>query len=92
MMRKNKALAVAVVGLFLSTAPIGCASQLGGKSKQQVVKADDGGEEEVLSVDEDPDRDEFGRPKDDTTGGFFVSAAYLGMSLAGSLLPLLLLL
>ena len=87
---KNKAPAIALLLLVAFAAPIGCSSELGGKPKPEIVKAEDGGEEEVLT--EDSDRDEFGRPKEQGAGGFFVSVTYLGMSLAGALLPFLFLL
>jgi len=91
--RKNKALAIAVLLLVLGGAVGGCSAQLGGKSNPQIVKAEDGGEEEVLTEDED--RDEFGRPKNDgATGaqGVFVSLTYLTMSIGAALMPFLLLL
>jgi hypothetical protein len=90
MVRKNKALAIALLLFIAFGAPIGCSGDLGGKPKPQVVQAEDGGEEEVLT--EDDDRDEFGRPKEEGAGGFFMSVTYLGMSLAGALLPFLFLL
>jgi len=91
--RKNKALAVAVLLLVLVAALGGCSAQLGGKSRPQVVKAEDGGEEEVLT--EDDDRDEFGRPKNDGADGprgALVGFTYLTMSIGAAVLPFLFLL
>jgi hypothetical protein len=89
---KNKALAMALMGLWMMGAPIGCSSQVSSKPKQQVVHTDDGGEEEDLTNQDDPEpeRDEFGRPKEETQG-LFVSVAYLTMTLASALLPFLML-
>jgi hypothetical protein len=94
MIPKNKALAVALFGTWIAVAPVGCSSQVGAaKPKENVVQTEDGGEEEDLTeAQEDPERDEFGRPKEDQQAGFWVSAAYLGMTLASSLLPFLMLL
>jgi hypothetical protein len=91
MVRKNKALAVAVLLVVLVGPLVACSSQLGGKSDPRVVKAEDGGEEEVLSED-DADRDEFGRPKAEGAQGVFVSLTYLTMSIGAALLPFLMLL
>jgi hypothetical protein len=92
MLPKNKALGVALLGLWMAAAPVGCSSQVGAsKPKEHVVQTEDGGEEEDLTEGEDPDRDEFGRPKEDQQAGFWMSAAYLGMTIASSLLPLLML-
>src|SRR5262249_35849718 len=90
---KNKALPWALLLLVLSGAPSGCSSAVGGKSGPQMVKAEDGGEEEVLT--EDNDLDAYGRPKTDGTeapGGFLVSAGYVAMSIGSALLPFLFLL
>jgi hypothetical protein len=93
MIPKNKALAVAVLGVWIVAAPVGCSSQVGAsKSKEHVVQTEDGGEEEDLTEADDPDRDEFGRPKEDQQVGAWMSAAYLGMTLVSSLLPFLMLL
>ena len=91
---KNKALPLAMLLLIFYGAPIGCSSQLGGKSDSQVVEAEDGGEEEVL-YSGDEDLDEFGRPKSDGAsgeGGFVVAVTYLAMMAGSALLPFLLLL
>jgi hypothetical protein len=90
---KNKALAVALMGLWMMGAPVGCSSQVSSKPKQQVVHTEDGGEEEedlTNLEDPDPERDEFGRPKEETQG-LFVSIAYLTMTAASALLPFLML-
>jgi hypothetical protein len=92
MLPKNKALAVALMGLWMMGAPVGCSSQVGAsKPKEHVVQAEDGGEEEDLTQAEDPDRDEFGRPKEDQQAGVWMGLAYVGMTIASSLLPLLML-
>jgi len=66
---KNKALAIALLLVVFGGTFDGCAGQLGGDSGPKVVKAEDGGEEEVLTEDDDGDRDEFGRPKDSGPSG-----------------------
>jgi hypothetical protein len=83
---------MALMGLWMMGAPVGCSSQVGSKPKEQVVHTEDGGEEEDLTNQDDPDpeRDEFGRPKDETQG-LFVSIAYLTMTLASAALPFLML-
>jgi hypothetical protein len=93
MTAKNKALAVALMSLWMMGAPMGCSSQTGAKPKQQVVHTEDGGEEEDLTEQDgaDPERDEFGRPKEETQG-VFMSIAYLTMTLASAALPFLMLL
>jgi len=92
---KHKALLIALLLLVLGGAFGGCSSQLGGKSGAQIVKAEDGGEEEVLSEDEDEGRDEFGRPRNDGADGprgALVGFTYLTMSIGAALLPFLFLL
>jgi len=88
---KNKALAIAVLLLVVVGSVGGCSKQLGGDSGPKVVKAEDGGEEEVLSDSDtgDEDRDEFGRPKESGPNGLLISIAYITMSLAGAVLPFL---
>ena len=92
MLGKNKALAIALLLLIFGGAFGGCGGTLGGDSGPKIVKAEDGGEEEVLSADEDSDRDEFGRPKDSGPSGLMVSITYVTLSLAAAALPFLTLL
>ncbi len=96
---KNKAVALAVLFLALNVAAGGCSTAVGGKSDRQVVAADDGEVEEVLSDEsrlDDLGQDEFGRPlessPDSGAGGVLVSLGYLGLMIGSALLPYLLLL
>lgn len=89
MSRKNKALALIIVLAVLSSVAGSCSTQMGGGSDTRIVKAADGGEEEVL----DEDRDEFGRPDysspENTAGGFMIAVGYLAMIIGSAVLPLL---
>jgi len=78
--------------LALGFGGIGCSAQLG-QRKPNIVTAQDGGKEEVLS-DGDEDRDDFGRPKaspDTVAGEFMVVLGYIGMIIGSAILPFLLL-
>ena len=92
MPQKNKALVVVMLLLALGFGSIGCSAQLSHESKSNIVTAQDGGKEEILSVDDD---DEFPPRRDSkpetVAGEILMVIGYVGYVIGSALLPLLLL-
>ena len=95
MSRKNKALALIVLCLFLASAAGACSSFVGQKSKSNVETAEDDGEEEVLDPNGHDDEElatSDHESAEKTGGGILVSVTYLVMMLGAAALPFLVLL
>jgi len=95
MSRKNKALALIVLCLFLASAAGACSSFVGQKSKSNVETAEDDGEEEVLDPNGHDDEELASSDEESaerTGGGILVSVTYLVMMLGAAALPFLVLL
>ena len=96
MSRKNKALALIVLCLFLASAAGACSSFVGQKSKSNVETAEDDREEEEVLDPNGHDDEELASSDDEsvekTGGGILVSVTYLAMMLGAAALPFLVLL